>query len=103
MPDTVNTADASNSPQKTRVSKKWLVRTFGFAIFVCIFGCWGLFDAVIAYPKRGANVASQAVAPADLLATMWHLLGVDPRLELRDRLGRPRQLSPGRVLADLLV
>lgn len=53
--------------------------------------------------KRGANVASQAVAPADLLATMWHLLGVDPRLELRDRLGRPRQLSPGRVLADLLV
>lgn len=59
MPDTVNTADASNSPQKTRVSKKWLVRTFGFAIFVCIFGCWGLFDAVIAYPKRGANVAEK--------------------------------------------
>ncbi|MCC6969635.1 MAG: hypothetical protein IT434_05380 [Phycisphaerales bacterium] len=53
-----NTADNPGTLQ-TKVSKKWLVRTIGFAIFVFIFGCWGLFDAVIAYPKRGINVAEK--------------------------------------------
>ena len=53
--------------------------------------------------KRGAYVASQAVSPADLLSTMWHLLGIDPAIEMRDRLGRPRRLSAGRVLAELLA
>lgn len=66
MSDTSHTADAPGeqhstpgTPQQTKVSRKWLVRTFGFAIFVLIFGCWGLFDATIAYPKRGANVAEK--------------------------------------------
>ncbi len=66
MSDTSHTADAPgeqhttpSTPQQTKVSRKWLVRTFGFAIFVCIFGFWGLFDATIAYPKRGANVAEK--------------------------------------------
>lgn len=62
MSDTANNADAQglpNATERTKVSKKWLVRTFGFALFVCIFGCWGLFDATIAYPKRGVNVAEK--------------------------------------------
>ncbi|MCC6228731.1 MAG: hypothetical protein IT432_05840 [Phycisphaerales bacterium] len=58
MSEIHNTSDTSGV-QNTKVSKKWLVRTLGFAIFVCIFGCWGLFDAVIAYPQRGANVAEK--------------------------------------------
>lgn len=58
MSEPTNTSD-SPGVLSTKTSKKWLVRTYGFAIFVFIFGCWGLFDAVIAYPKRGANVAEK--------------------------------------------
>ena len=43
--------------------------------------------------SKGAYVASQPVAPADLLATMWSQLGVDPATELHDRFGRPVTLS----------
>lgn len=52
--------------------------------------------------SRGAEVLSQPVSPADVLATMWHVLGVAPSTELRDRLDRPIQLSDGRVVAELL-
>jgi len=52
---------------------------------------------------RGAYVASQAVSPADILATMWHQMGIDPATELRDRLNRPMALSRGRVIDELLT
>jgi uncharacterized protein (DUF1501 family) len=39
--------------------------------------------------RRGAYPADQPVTPADLAATVLHLLGVPPDLELNDRLGRP--------------
>lgn len=51
---------------------------------------------------RGAYVAGHAVSPADILATMWHVLGIDPQTELRDRLHRPIALSRGRVIHELL-
>ncbi len=51
---------------------------------------------------KGAYVANQPVAPADVLATMWSILGVDPATELHDRFGRPIPLSKGRVLAELM-
>ncbi len=52
--------------------------------------------------SRGAEVLSCPVSPADVLATMWHILGVPPDALLRDRLNRPIQLSNGRVLRDVL-
>lgn len=52
--------------------------------------------------SRGAEVLSAPVAPADVLATMYRILGVDPATELRDRLDRPIQLSGGRVLSQIL-
>jgi len=52
--------------------------------------------------KKGAYVANQPVAPADVLATMWQLLGIAPYTELRDRLNRPQVLSRGRVVEGLL-
>jgi hypothetical protein len=52
--------------------------------------------------KKGAFVATQPVSPADVLATMWHLLGIAPETELRDRLNRPQVLSRGRVLQGLI-
>jgi hypothetical protein len=52
--------------------------------------------------SRSTQVASNPVVPADLLATMWHLLGIDPQTELRDRLNRPIALCRGRVIRELL-
>ena len=42
------------------------------------------------------------VAPRDVLATMWHQLGVSPSTEIHDRLDRPFPLSSGSVLHDIL-
>jgi hypothetical protein len=52
--------------------------------------------------KKAAYVASQPVAPADLLATMWHLLGIAPDTQLRDRFDRPQVLSRGQILSGLV-
>jgi uncharacterized protein (DUF1501 family) len=50
------------------------------------------------------DVADRAVSPKDLLATTYHLLGIDPQTELTDRLGRPIPLVPGgKVLGDALA
>ena len=51
----------------------------------------------------GTEVLSQPVSPADLLATLYRQLGIDPQTELRDRLNRPLQLSDGRVIHELCV
>lgn len=53
--------------------------------------------------RQGAEVLGRPVAPADLLATMWHQLGIDPATEIRDRLRRPHRVSDGRVLRELLA
>jgi hypothetical protein len=47
-------------------------------------------------------VARDPVAPADLLATLWHQLGIPPATEIYDRQRRPHALSRGRVLTELL-
>jgi hypothetical protein len=52
--------------------------------------------------SRGTFVDRDPVAPADLLATMWHLLGIEPESTLRDRFERPIPLSRGRVMQDWL-
>lgn len=52
---------------------------------------------------RGGEVADKPVSPADLLATVWTALGIDPEeTTLRDRLSRPRPLTRGRPLRELL-
>jgi uncharacterized protein (DUF1501 family) len=53
--------------------------------------------------SKGAEVLSQPVAPADVLATIYRQLGVSPQTELRDRLNRPMQLSDGRVLDGICM
>jgi hypothetical protein len=39
--------------------------------------------------SQGGEVADTPVSPKDVLATMYHLLGIDPQAILTDRLGRP--------------
>lgn len=53
--------------------------------------------------RHGAEVLGRPVAPADLLATMWHQLGIDPATEIRDRLHRPHRVSDGHALREILA
>ena len=52
---------------------------------------------------RGAFVKDRPVSPEDILATMYHLKGIDPQTLIPDRLGRPVRLVPhGEVIRELL-
>jgi len=55
--------------------------------------------------KHAGHVVSNPVGPKDILATMYHLLGIDPHTFLPDRTGRPIPLVPesSRVIAELLA
>src|SRR6478672_409329 len=49
-----------------------------------------------------SDPAERPVSPKDVLATAYHLLGIDPATELADRQGRPLTLTPtGEVLHEL--
>jgi len=45
---------------RSHISRKWLVRMILIGVGLFAFGMWGLFDALVAYPKRGAGAASFA-------------------------------------------
>jgi hypothetical protein len=54
--------------------------------------------------KIAGDVVERPVSPKDLLATTYHLLGIDPETTLEDRIGRPLSLVPGgSVLAEALA
>ena len=56
----------------------------------------GASDRIGAVPSRNP------VTPADIIATIYHCLGIPADLELRDRLNRPFTLVPwGNVVAEL--
>lgn len=51
--------------------------------------------------QDGAFPHDFPVEPADLTATFFHVLGIDPNQEIRDPLDRPHPLSRGRILERL--
>lgn len=54
--------------------------------------------------KHGAHVQERPISPKDVLATVYHLLGVDPHTVLADRTGRPLPLvAEGTVVNELLT
>ncbi|MFN0051879.1 MAG: DUF1501 domain-containing protein [Planctomycetales bacterium] len=57
---------------------------------------YGASDRLAAYP------AADPVTPDDLAATIYHLLGIDSHLTLRDAVGRPYALSSGEPVWGLL-
>ncbi len=57
---------------------------------------YGASDRIASEP------VSDPVSPADLSATIYHLLGVDPRSLIHDALDRPLQISEGQVLQRFL-
>jgi hypothetical protein len=57
---------------------------------------YGASDKIAAYPREGK------VRPEDLLATIFHCLGLDPGTEYLDPLGRPHPISRGEVIRAIL-
>ena len=58
---------------------------------------YGASDKIGAYPE------SDPVSPADLTATIYHLLGLDPEHEILDQNDRPMRLSEGVPLTSLMI
>ncbi|MCE9606579.1 MAG: DUF1501 domain-containing protein [Planctomycetia bacterium] len=52
--------------------------------------------------KHGSDVARDPISPKDMLATMYHLLGIDHHTWIHDALGRPLPLVEGKVIHDAL-
>lgn len=50
----------STPMDQTFINPKWLLKMVIVAIVLLAFGAWGLYDASIAYPKRGVNYAEYA-------------------------------------------
>lgn len=42
----------------TSLNRPWVLKTGGFMVVLLVFGCWGLFDGLYLYPKRGLEDAS---------------------------------------------
>ncbi|HWG42108.1 MAG TPA: DUF1501 domain-containing protein [Gemmataceae bacterium] len=57
----------------------------------------GASDRIGSYP------ASDPQRPDDLAATMFHLLGIDPKTEIHDALNRPLPISAGNVIEGILA
>jgi uncharacterized protein (DUF1501 family) len=54
--------------------------------------------------RTGSVPASDPVIPADVIATIYHLFGIEHDDQLRDQLGRPHEIVPqGKVLNSLLT
>ncbi len=53
--------------------------------------------------KIGAYPATTPYSPDDIGATVYHVLGVDPASEVRDRQNRPVQLNRGHVIQSLFT
>ncbi len=53
--------------------------------------------------RTGSVPAESPVSPGDIIATLYHLLGVDPHMNIYDVLDRPHPLVPtGRVMDELI-
>ncbi|HEV3344784.1 MAG TPA: DUF1501 domain-containing protein [Pirellulales bacterium] len=57
---------------------------------------YGSSDRNAAYP------ASQPVSPADMAATIYHCLGIDPRSQVADQQGRPLHITLGEPVRGIL-
>src|SRR5262249_13916073 len=53
--------------------------------------------------KIAGTVVERPISPKDILATAYHLLGIDPHTTLSDRTGRPVPLLPeGEVVREIV-
>lgn len=53
--------------------------------------------------KHAATVVDRPISPKDILATTYHLLGIDPHTLVHDRTGRPLPLVEGELVREVLA
>ena len=54
--------------------------------------------------KHAAYPVSDAVSPSDIVATIYHLLGIDPHMTVDDPAGRPIPIAHGgNVIRDVVA
>jgi hypothetical protein len=58
---------------------------------------YGSSDRSAAYPS------TNPISPADIAATIYHCLGIDPRIHVTDQQGRPFVVSTGKPIQALLA
>ena len=74
--------------------------------YTCLFAGGGVARGRVVgrTDRHGGTVTERPVSPKDVLATVYHLLGIDPETLLTDRTGRPMALVPdGQVITDMLA
>jgi hypothetical protein len=74
--------------------------------YTCLFAGGGVARGRVVgrTDRHGGTVTERPVSPKDVLATVYHLLGIDPETMLTDRTGRPMPLVPdGQVVTDMLA
>jgi hypothetical protein len=52
--------------------------------------------------RQGGEPVTEAYTPADLTATIFHLLGVGPDAEFRDSQGRPYRIAQDAPIGPLV-
>jgi uncharacterized protein (DUF1501 family) len=73
-------------------------------VFTTVLAGGGVRGGVVygSSDRYAASPATQPTPPADLAATVYHCLGVDPQTALTDRLGRPLVLCEGTPIRAIL-
>jgi hypothetical protein len=73
--------------------------------YTCLFAGGGVARSRVVgrTDRHGATVTERPVSPKDVLATAYHLLGIDPHTLLIDRTGRPHPLvTNAHVVQEML-
>ncbi len=73
-------------------------------VFTAVLAGGGIKGGIVhgSSDRHAAYPASNPTAPADLAATIYHCLGVDPAMQITDRLGRPSVLCAGTPIHAVL-
>jgi hypothetical protein len=74
------------------------------SVFTTVLAGGGIKGGVVhgSSDRHAAYPASNPTSPADLAATIYHCLGVDPHMQVADRLGQPRILCEGTPIRAIL-
>jgi uncharacterized protein (DUF1501 family) len=87
-----------------RIDRKYASRDHWPAANTVLFAGGGVPGGAVygQTDRHAAEVTDCPVSPADLTATIFRALGVDPRALIQDRRGQPQALSEGRAIKALL-
>jgi hypothetical protein len=74
-------------------------------VFTSVLAGAGIRGGMVhgASDRYAAEPSSNPTTPADLVATIYHLLGIDPQTQIHDRLERPVTLCEGQAIDPILA